>query len=64
MGALREPALGPRHWAALSELAGFELHADEVSSMRRLIENGLANHTQACALVFDISTVTPVLLPV
>ena len=51
MGALREPALGPRHWAALSELAGFELRADEVSSMRRLIENGLVNHTQARALV-------------
>ncbi len=34
-----------RHWAALADTVGYEIKKDEVTTLRRLLDNNIEDHT-------------------
>ncbi|KAI8464307.1 MAG: dynein heavy chain and region D6 of dynein motor-domain-containing protein [Monoraphidium minutum] len=54
--AVCNPGLRDRHWAAVAEAAGFEVHRDEATSLKRLLEGGLAEHVARLTEISDAAS--------
>ena len=54
--AICNKGLRERHWQAIAEVAGFEVTRDEVTSLRRLLDNDMADHVQRIGEISDMAS--------
>eukprot|EP00775_Hariotina_reticulata_P006671 gene6671-6895_t len=53
VAAVCNPGLRERHWAAMADVVGFEIKQDEVTSLKRLLDNGMLEHVESITELSD-----------
>ncbi|GMH33280.1 hypothetical protein BSKO_01114 [Bryopsis sp. KO-2023] len=54
--AICNKGLRDRHWEAMGEVVGFEIKRDEVTSLRRLLDNDISEHVQKITELSDTAS--------
>ncbi|KIZ07417.1 Dynein heavy chain 7, axonemal [Monoraphidium neglectum] len=56
LAVICNPGLRERHWEAIAEVAGFEIRKDEVTNLKRLLDNGIADHLNKLTEIGDAAS--------
>ncbi|CAG9464833.1 unnamed protein product [Pedinophyceae sp. YPF-701] len=53
LSAICNPGLRDRHWASIASVLGFEVKRDEVTSLKRLLDQDVGAHVEGIAAISD-----------